>query len=213
MKDNIVASLELEKGFANKFQSYLVAEVKKRLKASISSITESIEVALQTMVKTKLSEAPEVQSLAGGKLRYQLGLVDGAARISSIINIWADSIEVTYVAKMGSLGGITINMRRNNYSDVISVPEAVFVTEKGVKLEWLRWLLLEGDKRIVSNYFFKKSSRGRAGGGIMAERQNASWGVPSQFAGTENNNFATRALETINDEIDVLVRREIVKVL
>ena len=104
-------------------------------------------------------------------------------------------------------------MRRNDYSDVISVPEAVFVTEKGVKLEWLRWLLLEGDKRIVSNYFFKKSSRGRAGGGIMAERQNASWGVPSQFAGTENNNFATRALETINDEIDVLVRREIVKVL
>ena len=47
----------------------------------------------------------------------------------------------------------------------------------------------------------------------MVERQNASWGVPSQFAGTENNNFATRALETINDEIDVLVRREIVKVL
>ena len=213
MKQNFIARLELEKGFDKKFQAYIIAEIKNRIKGSISRITESIEMGLQSLIKTKLHDSPEVRSLAGGKLRHHFGPVDGAARVSSIINIWADSIEVTYVSKMGTLGGITINMRRNNYSDVVSLPEAIFVTEKGVKLEWLRWLLLEGDKRIVSNYFFKKSSRGRAGGGIMAQRQNASWGVPSQFAGTENNNFATRALEGINDEIDVLVRREIVKVI
>ena len=49
--------------------------------------------------------------------------------------------------------------------------------------------------------------------GIMVSRESAAWSVPKAFAGTEGNNFATRALGTIQDEIDVIVRREITKVI
>jgi hypothetical protein len=47
----------------------------------------------------------------------------------------------------------------------------------------------------------------------MVKRENASWKVPAQAQGTANDNFATRALENIQDEIDVIVRREVTKVL
>ena len=47
----------------------------------------------------------------------------------------------------------------------------------------------------------------------MIQRTNASWGVPAEFAGTANDNFATRALDGLNDDIDIIVRREIVKVV
>jgi len=206
-------SIELGVGFESYFKKEIEKEVTLRLKSSINAITESIEIALQTLVKSRLHEAPEVYSLAGGELRYQFGLVDGASRISNIIDMWAESIEVRYVSGFGKLGGISISMGDNDYSKALSMPEAEFTTEDGTSLEWLRWLLLEGDTRIVNNYRFQSGRRGRAGGGIMVSRQNSSWGVPSQFAGTDSNNFATRALESMQDEIDVIVRREITKVV
>jgi len=206
-------SIELDAGFESYFKKEIEKEVSLRLKSSINAITESIEIALQTLVKGRLHEAPEVDSLASGELRYQFGLVDGASRISNIIDMWAESIEVRYVSGFGKLGGISISMGDNDYSKALSMPEAEFTTEDGTSLEWLRWLLLEGDTRIVNNYRFQSGRRGRAGGGIMVSRQNSSWGVPSQFAGTDSNNFATRALESMQDEIDVIVRREITKVV
>ena len=206
-------SIELGAGFESYFKKEIEKEVSLRLKSSINAITESIEIALQTLVKARLHEAPEVDSLASGELRYQFGLVDGASRISNIIDMWAESVEVRYVSGFGKLGGISISMGDNDYSKALSMPEAEFTTEEGTPLEWLRWLLLEGDTRIVNNYRFQSGKRGRAGGGIMVSRQNSSWGVPSQFAGTDNNNFATRALESMQDEIDVIVRREITKVV
>jgi hypothetical protein len=206
-------SIELDAGFESHFKKEIEKEVKLRLKSSINNITESIEIALQTLVKLRLYEAPEVDSLASGELRYQFGLIDGASRISNIIDMWAESVEVRYVSGFGKLGGISISMGDNDYSKALSMSEAEFTTEDGTPLEWLRWLLLEGDTRIVNNYQFQSGRRGRAGGGIMVSRQNSSWGVPSQFAGTDNNNFATRALESMQDEIDVIVRREITKVI
>jgi len=206
-------SIRLESGFQSYFQKEIDKEINKRLLASINNITESIEIALQNLVRIKLEQAPEVNSLAGGKLRYQFGLVDGASRIANIIDMWAEAIEVRYVKGAGKFGGISISMVDNDYSKALSMPEADFVTENGSNLEWLRWLLLEGDTRIVNNYKFQPGRRGRAGGGIMISRQSSSWGVPSAFVGTASNNFATRALEGLHDEIDVIVRREITKVI
>jgi hypothetical protein len=207
------AGIELEKGFSRKFQAQVNKEIQKRIKLSINLITESIETALQTLVKLRLQEAPEVQSLAGGVLRAQFGLIDGASRISNIIDKWADSIEVTYVQRFGAFGGIAIRFSDEDYGIALSMNEAEFVTENGSVLPWLQWLLIEGQNPIVNNYYFRSSSKGRTGGGIMVERQSAAWSVPKQFSGTFNDNFATRALGNIQDEIDVIVRREITKVI
>jgi len=203
----------LDADFESRFRREVDKEIRRKITLSIDRITESIEIALQNLVRLKLEAAPEVNSLAGGKLRYQFGLVDGAARIQNIIEFWADSIEVTYVVGAGRFGGISISMGDYDYSQALSMSEAEFTTEDGTPLEWLRWLLLEGDTRIVNNYSFQSGRRGRAGGGIMIQRQNASWGVPAEFAGTANDNFATRALDGLNDDIDIIVRREIVKVV
>jgi len=206
-------SIGLGAGFESYFKKEIDREINLKIKSSINAITESIEIAIQTLVKLRLQEAPEVNSLAGGELRYQFGLRDGSSRISNIIEVWAESVEVRYVQGAGKFGGISISMVDENYSKVLSMSEAEFTTEDGTSLEWLRWLLLEGDTRIINNYQFQSGRTGRAGGGIMISRQRGSWGVPSQFAGTENNNFATRALESMQDEIDIIVRREITKVV
>mgnify|MGYP003646261604 FL=1 len=84
---------------------------------------------------------------------------------------------------------------------------------QGTPLEWLKWLLLEGDRVIVANYRFEPSNKGtsRTGEGIMIKTRGGGWNVPPQFAGVDNDNFATRALEGIQDTIDYFVRQEITK--
>ena len=154
------ARIELEKGFDSKFRKEVMKEITSRITASMNLVTESIETALQTLVKERLLAAPEVDSLAGGVLRAQFGLVDGGARISNIINMWADSIEVSYVKKLGTFGGILIRFEDTDYSQALSMSEAEFVTEKGTPLPWLHWLLFEGTKPIVNNYVFRPSGFG-----------------------------------------------------
>ena len=75
----------LDADFESRFRREVDKEIRRKITLSIDRITESIEIALQNLVRLKLEAAPEVNSLAGGKLRYQFGLVDGAARIQNII--------------------------------------------------------------------------------------------------------------------------------
>ena len=44
-------------------------------------------------------------------------------------------------------------------------------------------------------------------------KRRGGWKVPAAIAGTENDNFATRALSEIQDNIDIIVRQELTKVL
>lgn len=207
--------IQLERGFAQKFEKQVRLEVRNKILKSLPRAIANIEKSIRILVINSLEAAPEYQSIAGGILRHQFGLVDGAARIANIVQQFADEIQVTFVPGLGDFGGIKIGILETSYSRVLSLPASEFVTEKGKPLEWLRWLLQEGGNRIVIGYSFKDGSaaRSRTGSGIMIERQGSAWSVPVQFQGTDNNNFATRALEDLEDNIEVIVRRELARII
>lgn len=207
-------SIALDKTFATQFASNIRREVSKVIKRNINAMASNIENHMRAIILARLSTAPEVDSIAGGELRHHFGLPDGASKISNIISNWADSIQVTPVAGGGLfLGGLDIKAIDSSYQDALGLPDSVFVTEKGTSLEWLRWLLLEGTRRIVRGYRFSDSNSSgrvsRTGRGIMIKRTSSSWGVPSQFSGTDGDNFVTRALQDVELEIEVIVRREL----
>jgi hypothetical protein len=207
--------IQLERGFVQKFEKQVRLEIRNKILKSLPRAIANIEKSIRILVTNSLEAAPEYQSIAGGVLRHQCGLVDGAARIANIVQQFADEIQVTFVPGLADFGGIKIGILETSYSRVLSLPAAEFVTEKGKPLEWLRWLLQEGGNRIVIGYSFKDGSaaRSRTGSGIMIERQGSAWSVPPQFQGTDNNNFATRALEDLEDNIEVIVRRELSRVV
>ena len=207
--------IQLERGFVQKFKKQVRLEIRNKILKSLPRAIANIEKSIRILVTNSLEAAPEYQSIAGGVLRHQFGLVDGAARIANIVEQFADEIQVTFVPGLADFGGIKIGILETSYSRVLSLPAAEFVTEKGKPLEWLRWLLQEGGNRIVIGYSFKDGSaaRSRTGSGIMIERQGSAWSVPPQFQGTDNNNFATRALEDLEDNIEVIVRRELSRVV
>lgn len=215
MAIKISATLELGKTFEAQFQDGAMKEIRKVLKRSFPRIQKGISKALRSVIRNRIMDSPEYGSIIGGTLRGELGLPDGMNRITGIIDQWVESVAVKVGLGSGKkLGIVSVHMIKSDWGDVLSLSESVltYTNRKGksISLEWLRWLLLEGDRSIIAEYDFSPSNQGRTGLGIMIKRRGG-WKVPSEFSGTSNDNFATRSFEGIEKDIEIIIRQEITK--
>jgi len=205
-------SIELP-GFSASFNKNVQAEVRQIVKRGIGTVVTNITRRLGLVVGAAIRESREYESLLAGTLRAEFGLPDPSA-IDAVINEWIENIAVAYNSSGGQFGNLTIGIIDSDYSDVLTLPEASFSYSSrrgsGV-LDWLRWLLLEGTNAIVRDYdFTSTTTRGsRTGLGIMVSRQGNAWTVPSEFSGTAGDNFVLRSLQSIDEEINNIVRQEI----
>lgn len=185
------------------------------LRALLPDITAYFNNMYQKMISQippliieSIKTQPEYASLMGGTLQGEFGLPDAASRLSSILSsIESGASVVSKPLSIGSnsiKGSIRLEMISKDFSDLLSMGEASFVTEKGTSLPWLQWLLVEGDTVIVGDYSFKAgpNPNSRTGLGIMESAPNAFWRVPPEFAGTINNNWITRAITSASSSIE-----------
>ena len=144
----------------------------------------------------------------------EIGVPDINTRLTSILQTLASNIKVK--VSFDKSIKIDISILEEDYSDVLSLPEAVYTytssNGSGV-LEWLKWILLGGNGTIVGGFEFSPSSSpfSRTGGGLMTPGNG--WGVPSNLAGTASNNILTRSLQNIEKDIQVIVSQEIQRIL
>jgi len=206
-------SIKLDPKFPTAFHRHIVKEVFNVLKQNEASISVSIKKRVQETVMDMLFASPAVSSLMGGKLQAQLGVVAAESTMIEVIDTWMNNIHVSVKAGGSPLLTINIGVLTQGYGDVLSLPSSVYQSAGGEMIEWLRWLLLEGDKTI-SDYFFLPGNRSksRTGLGIMVRKGGREWSIPPEFRGTETDNFATRALENLDKALDRIVRVEINKV-
>ena len=209
----------LPPSFEKEFESDVIREVQKKMRSGLPRVGTSVEAQLRTLIRSRITSSDEYASSQNTSLKGEIGVPDILSKIDSIIEIWLESIVVNTIIPTGKrLGGLSIKAIRGDYGDVLASPHSVFEyvnsKQQSKSLEWLRWLLLEGDRPIVSDYFFKASPRGsRTGFGIMVRKSGRSWGVPSELAGTEEDNFVTRSLADIEGEIQIIIGREITKAI
>ena len=105
-------------------------------------------------------------------------------------------------------------MKSDDLNGLIYTDFASVIDDDGYVLPWLEWLLLEGQSIIVKNYevLYTKSASSRSGMALM-QPSKSSWRVPSQFAGTEKNNWTTRAINSVEDNIYIIIQKNIEKYL
>lgn len=189
-----------------------------------NAITDALAIELNRFIPSRLAglknqltlilakalyDTDEVKSLNGGKLQAELGVPDADQRIDKIIDKWTDSINIDYSpvknVNRRLSGSIKATAIIADYSDVTGMSEATYDTAKGTTIEWLDWLLLQGDRRIIIDYGIKVdgTNLSRTGlGKIMFKGTGKSWGVPPEFAGTARDNFVTRAIAASQAEIE-----------
>lgn len=215
MGSYVSARLLLDSNFEDQFREGSSKEIRKVLSRSYPRVQKGILRSLRDNLRYRITNSPEYESITGGSLRGELGLPDGVGRISRVIDQWVDGIRVRVSIGTGKiLGTITIGMINSDYSDVLGLPDAVlsYTNSKGktVSLDWLKWLLREGEGTIISEYDFSPSNKGRTGLGVMIKRRGG-WKVPSQFAGVDDDNFVTRSFEGIAKDIEIIIRQELTK--
>lgn len=197
--------LDLSPSLDSEFNKYIIKELGRHLRKQSGTIRQRIEEPLQQVVRESIISTSEYRSLQGGKLQGELGVTSPATRIEAVINTWVSHIFVEVKVAKSPLLSIQIGFLEEGYGDVLSLPEASYDYENG-RIPWLQWLLLEGDKRIVQKYEFSPIKRNsRTGLGIMTPSARRGWQVPSEFSGTETNNFATRAFYGVDTKIEKIV--------
>ena len=210
----INATIQLPR-FDASFNKAIKNEIRARINKHITGITHRIHARLAPIITARIQGTLEYQSLFGGQLQAELGIPNPAV-IDTIISVWASNFSVKYNSSGRSFGSLNIGLTQDDYTDVLTLPEASFFYTSGNTsgvIDWLRWLLLEGSSVIVRSYGFTgDTTRGsRTGLGVMIQRDGLQWRVPPEFAGTASDNFVLRALRTIDKDIDQLVQEELDK--
>jgi len=194
-----------------KAASDLNKEIQNIVYKNIPKIQNAINDKIEKIVFQRLiTGVPTIQ----GQDVFEIGVPDINNRLASIIRVASQSIEVK--VSRGKILKIDIGILRQDYSDLLSLPESVFTYTSargsGI-LEWLRWLLIEGNGVIVGGFEFSPipSAFSRTSGGVMTA--GSGWSVPSNLAGSSQNNILTRALQNIEKDIETIIKQELQRII
>jgi len=195
----------------SKVQKDILNEIQRIINKNIPTIQNTLNSKIQKIVFQRLiTGVPTVQ----GRDLYEIGIPDINNRLASVIRIVSESFEVK--VSRGNLLRIDIGILRQGYAELLSLPEAIYryTSAKGSGiLEWLKWILLEGNGPIIGGFDFSPTYSGfsRTGGGVMVAGGN--WTMPPSLAGTAQDNILTRALQNIEKDIEVLVKQELQRII
>jgi hypothetical protein len=188
----------------------ILSSLKPEVDALVSKSIPKINPMIKDLFKEALMNEPEYTSLKSGRLKYEFGLPQ-EVDIDDVVLIMSNSVNINLSqSKISSSGinvGIKIEVFEKSGEPAINSPNAfVSDTKGGYSLPWLEWLLLKGTVPIVKNYsvVLGPNKFSRTGMALMVE-SNKNWRVPSEFAGSSSNNWASRALDKIEDKIQTQI--------
>lgn len=199
----------------NDIAKAILGEIVDHMNTVIDKSIGKIRSGVSNLLRSALKEEPEYDSLYSGQLRLDFGIPDVSV-VDDIVNKMADTVDVAKVniksnAK-GISGGINITaIESTTISNLIDDYSAFVIDSKrGYVLPWLEWLLLRGNSVIIRNYTveYGPNPNSRTGDAIMVE-SDQSWRVPAQFTGTVSNNWTTRAISRIENDILQLIQQTV----
>lgn len=203
------------------FEKGLTIALAKEFDKRISRRLKGLKTRTGQILSKYLRKSTTYSSLLGGKLQGELGVEEPEPALEAILEYIQDSIDIQYdpVIKKTLIlrrsrvvnGIIKINMVPSDLAGLIDLEAGKFETEKGDVIEWLNWLLLEGNSPIIYDYKFTANflEYSRTGKGIMIKANNKIWKVPDQHSGTIGDNWITRTLDFYGEQIAQEIGEEI----
>lgn len=196
--------------------SAIIHSIKDVISIAIKKSLSRIVDGTKDIVSEALRQEPEYSSLISGKLKADFGIPD-SSMVQRVVDALVDTVTMTDIPivanKSGLKGGFVLTMMKSDDLNGVIYRDIANVTDiKGYKLPWLEWLLLRNNSAIVKNYTvdYGPSPYSRSGLGIMVP-SNTDWRVPPEFAGSQENNWTTRAVNRCENKIYQLIQQTIEK--
>jgi len=187
--------LDTDTQISNNILMGIAEDFNNRIVSQKNKIRDEIAEGVVNLIRT----TDTYLSLISGDLAKHFGLPidDRQNMVDSIVQTVGNNLEIEHkIVKVRAgnfTGGVNIGVVIKDYSDILSMSEAIVTSEKGTDLPWLSWLLLSGDRIIISTHDVSfLTGKGRSGGAIMVKKSARAWRVPSEYSGSINANWLTR---------------------
>lgn len=196
------------------FKNYILKTVTETVNKRLFSKLAPAEDTIRDIVISSIKAQPEYASLKSGELRNRFG-IQSAAQVDEVLTALGDidaKIDKARISGDEITAQITINMIKSDFA-TLGGGAGTFVSEGGSLVDWLSWLLYEGNNSVVIGYKYKPkvSPKSRTGKGIMVKGEGNIFRVPPEFAGTADDNWITRgvdaALPQIQDYFNKIVKK------
>lgn len=195
--------LDQQSDITKKILNALQQEISDVINKALPKITEDIK----TIVADALRQEPEYVSLLSGTLKAEFGIAESSS-VEKIVEALVNTISVQsnkiVISGNGLKGGFSLTMMKSDdMNGVIYLDSASVVdNQKGYVLPWLEWLLYENNRPIIKGYSveYTSSPYSRSGLAIMVP-DSTNWRVPPEFAGSTRNNWTTRAISRVENNI------------
>lgn len=201
----------------SKIRNLILDSIKDHMEGAFTKAIPPIYSEIKTLMTTSLKTEPEYQSLIGGTLRVEFG-IENVSDVDQVVAEIVDTLQVTKhpikINNLGLTGGFVMTMIPSADIGGVIGSSAAIVSDsaKGHRLPWLEWLLLHANKPIIRNYEVKVAPNpySRSGMGIMVE-SDSDWRVPPEFAGNQQDNWTTRAVSRIENQLPTIFENNILK--
>lgn len=180
--------------------------------------TEQIEVMAKDLIFTAFEMSPTFSSLLSGKLKVDFGLTDELAfnAKNEIISHIVYNIKVQYNLKSkkninvgeGIFGSFSLLLTPdpNFYEKIKSgsyISNGAYVRKYGLdgKIDWLEWLLTRGTEIVIADFEVKYGNFKNSRSQLALMQEGGAFRVDPEFAGTLEDNFITRTIESVIPQI------------
>src|SRR3990167_10011542 len=187
----------------------IVLEIAKKMNQVFDYKMRFIVPYIKFEVEKAIINSPEYQGLLYSRGMYsEIGYPQLRSFLLNMVETIVKNvdIEINKFRVIGERveGGLNIGILKDDYSDILNLPGGDYSTEKGENIPWLSWLLFQGTRKVIAGYHYFWSPKtgqrsSRTGEGIMI--QGGDWEISSEFAGTAENNFLTRALRPLDSKL------------
>lgn len=206
-----------------KIRKKMLKEMVKKFNQAIRAAANEIKTNIQKITEKLMYRSTFFQELEKGELRGHFGIPEEAVQpvIRKIIEEIVSNIDVV-VTNISTYqetkirGGLQVVISKDGFQNLLDLRAGKIQTEAGEMLDWLEWVLTQGDTVIISGYeiaFADEEELGRSGLAIMIPSHSGHWRVPPEFSGTINDNFITKEIIANLERYEEVVGRLINKYL
>jgi hypothetical protein len=215
VEENWFSELAMEITFTIDIPDNELSNFEKNILADMNSILWKRLYDQKLSIQTSIDEYIE-RTMAGsdwnnivfGQYGQDLAINNQNTAYDSVVYALRQSMIVNFnppkVTGKGISGGYHIDFIKDDMSDIISAPGVSYVTANGFQVKWLEWLLTAGQNVILPRIRILQVR-----GQIIAVKSDVDYRVPSNVAGTINDNFITRTFRDAETEISKIVERRV----
>lgn len=191
--------------YPEKVKKDILKAIYRHTRNNFKRYAAQLQTNIAGSLTTAMQASPTMKSLESGPLREELGLesVNTMSIITAVASASNLNVSIPKIVGNQIVGNIKLEAAPLDLETLTSGHEdGIQVTEKGQELPWLEWLTTLGDAVIVRDFEVRAGfpNVSRTGDKIMIKGRG--WRVPPEHAGSQEDNFLTRAVDESLPEIE-----------